>query len=203
MLPSVSDIAWLAGIIDGEGCFTVKSPIRRLSGARKGSNTSYQVWIVLCNTSKTMVDRAARILTEAGVHYQPIRKVWKGKRATRWQYWLHVARKDDVLRATELLLPHLTAKTLEAEIVAWFYRRACMDKQHKATPLEKAMLDCMSGIKRCGGEAPAEIRAMLREVIPSQAVLGIIGTEGVETRSVSPNNNLTQELPGPQGTEVH
>lgn len=198
-----NDIAWLAGIIDGEGCFSVKRPIRRKSGVRAGYKTSYQVWLVLCNTSKAMVERASSILTDAGIAHQPIRKVWKGRKATRWQYWLHVAKKADVLRATELLLPHLTAKKLEAEVVCWFLRRACRSRVYRTTPLDRAMLDAMSVIKRNSGEAPAEICEMLREVIPSQAISGTGVAaggemEGVETRSVSPNDNLTHECPAAQ-----
>lgn len=194
-----TDIAWLAGIIDGEGCLSVKRPIRRKSGVRKGYKTSYQVWLVLCNTSKAMVDRASRILKEMGVAHQPIRKVWKGKKATRWQYWLHIAKKAEVLSAIEQLLPHLTAKRTEAEVVIWFLRRACRSRVYRTTPLDRAMLDALSEIKRNGGEAPADIQDMIREVIPSQAIPGTEavggGVEGVETRSVSPNDNPTHECP--------
>jgi len=200
-----SDIAWLAGIVDGEGCFAVKRPIKRKSGKRQGSVTSYQLWMVICNTSRAMIERVVRVLAAAGVHHQPVRRVWKGKKATRWQFWIHVARKQDLLRLTEILLPHLTAKRDEAEIVLWYLKRACLDQQHRTTPVEMAVLDSMSEIKRNGGEAPAEVAAMLREVIPSQAVPGHRpadggGAEGVETRSVSPNDNPTQECPA---TTVH
>jgi hypothetical protein len=200
---SDTDIAWLAGIIDGEGCFSVKRPIRRKSGVRKGYKTSYQVWLVLCNTSLPMMERTTRILREVGISHQPIRKVWKGKKATRWQYWLHIAKKKEVLRATEFLLPHLTAKADEAKVVVWYLRRACQVSVYRTTPLDRAMLDSLSVIKRNGGEAPAEIRQMIREVIPSQAVSGAdvavgVETEGVETRSVSPNDNLTHECPAAQ-----
>lgn len=195
-----NDLAWLAGIVDGEGCFSVKRAIRRKSGARKGSWTSYQLWLVVCNTSRPMVERIEQILEANGVKHQPTRKVWKGKKATRWQFWIHVAAKHELLRVTELLLPHLTAKRDEAEIVVWFLKRACQVKSYRASPLEKTILDSMSLIKRNGGEAPAEIRAMLREVIPSQATTGsrpaVDGVvEGVETTRVSPSNTPSQELP--------
>ena len=200
-MTELKDIAWLAGIIDGEGCFSVKRPIVRQSGKRVGYKTSYQVWVVLCNTSKAMVERAAQILDGLGVHYQPIRRVWKGKNATRWQYWLHVARKDDVLRLTEALLPHLTAKRCEAEMVSWFLKRACQKPSYMTTVLDRTVLDAMAAVKRNGGEAPAEIRELLREVIPSQASAGHreIGEapEGVETRSVTPKDNPTHERPAP------
>lgn len=196
-----TDIAWLAGIVDGEGCFSVKRPIVRKT-YKPGRVTSYQVWLVVCNTSETMVLRVSEILRGLGVAHQPIRKVWKGKKATRWQYWLHVARKSDLLRATEALLPYLVAKQDEARIVAWFLRKACQVRSYSPSILDRAALEAMASIKRNGGEAPDEVRELLVEVIPSQAVLGDrvardSKTEGVEARSVSPTNNPTQECPAP------
>lgn len=200
---SEAQIAWLAGIIDGEGCFSIKRPIQRKSGKRVGYRTSYQVWLVLCNTSQSMVERTSEILDTLGIGHQPIREVWKGKGATRYQYWLHIARKNELLQLTEILLPHLVAKRDEALVVAWYLRRACRSKVYRTTTLDRAMLDAMSEIKRNGGEAPAHVMEMMREVIPSEAMSGTGATAGgdverVETRSVSPNNNPIHECPGPQ-----
>lgn len=200
-----TDIAWLAGIVDGEGCFTLKRPIVRLSGARKGSNTSYQCWLVLCNTSKAMMDRVVRIYADLGVEHPKMRKVWKGSKATRWQYWIHVQKKHELLKITEILRPYLVAKRLEAEVVAWFLRRACQEKAYHPTHLDIAMLETLSPLKKAGGEAPVEVADLLREVIPSQAELGIYysqkskkGSEGVETRAVSSTDNPPHECPTPQ-----
>jgi hypothetical protein len=164
--------------------------------------TSYSLWVVICNTSKAMIDRVSRVYAELGVYHTPIRRVWKGKKATRWQYWIHVARKDDVKRLTEAILPQLTAKRAEAEIALWFLTRACQVTRYRQTELDKLVLNQMARIKRNGGEAPAEVVAILREVIPSQAEPGHRdgggGSEGVETRSVSPNDNPTHECPASQ-----
>lgn len=196
---SATDLAWLAGIVDGEGCFSVKRPIVRQSGKRQGSRTAYQIWLVLCNTSKPMMDRVSQILTDHGVGHKAMRKVWKGKRATRWQWWLEVQRKHELLKITELLLPHLTAKRDEASITVWFLSKACQVEHYYRTPFDQAVLESMSAIKKNGGEAPAEVREFLREVIPSQAVPGDRaidqGTEGVEARAVSSTDNPPQECP--------
>lgn len=193
-----TDIAWLAGIIDGEGCFSVKNPVRRGVG-----RTCHQVWLVLCNTSRAMVERAADIIEGLGCKRPRIRRVWKGKKATRYQYWLDVVGKSDLLTVTEALLPHLTAKRIEGEVIAWFLRRACRDRAYKRTELDKVVLGSLSAVKRCGGEAPAEVQDLLREVIPSEAfpsaapegVAG--GDERVETRGVRLNDNLPHECPAP------
>jgi hypothetical protein len=199
MTSSATDLAWLAGIVDGEGCFSVKRPIVRQNGKRQGSRTSYQIWLVICNTSKPMMDRISQILADHGVAHKKMRKVWKGVKATRWQWWLEIQRKHELLKVTELLLPHLTAKKDEAHVVVWFLSKACQVKQYHRTPFDQLVLETMSTIKKNGGEAPAEVREFLREVIPSQAVPGdrasVQGTEGVEARAVSSTDNPPQECP--------
>lgn len=201
---SETDLAWLAGIVDGEGCFSVKRPIVRQGVCRTGKRTSYQLWLVICNTSEPMMLRVKRIFSALGVEGAKPRRVWKGKKATRWQHWLEIARKHELLRVTQALLPHLTAKRDEALVVEWFLKRACAKKSYKPTSLDRLALESMSTIKRNGGEAPAEVLEVLREVIPSRAVSGDrssgdLETEGVETTSMSSNNNSTQERP----TSVH
>lgn len=191
MRATATDIAWLAGIVDGEGCFSVK----RNHGAAK---SAHMVCLVLCNTSEPMIDRVVRILDELGIKHGSIRKVWKGIRATRWQYWVDVMSKYSLLRLTETLLPHLTAKRVEAEVVQWFLRRQCSVKFYRQTALDQLVLNTLSAVKRNGGEAPAEVREILGEVIPSQVVSGAQsgnGTKGVEARSVSSSDNPTQECP--------
>ena len=197
---SETDLAWLAGIVDGEGCFSVKRPITRQGVCRNGQRTSYQVWLVICNTSEPMMRRVKDIFDALGVGGAKPRRVWKGKKATRWQHWLEIARKHELLRVTQALLPHLTAKRDEALVVEWFLKRACGASSYKPTPLDRLALESMAAIKRNGGEAPAEILEILREVIPSQAVSGNhlaggLEAEGVETTSVSSNDNPTHECP--------
>ncbi len=202
---SETDLAWLAGIVDGEGCFSVKRPIARQGAHRCGQRTSYQAWLVICNTSEPMMRRVRSIYDALGVTGAKPRRVWKGKKATRWQHWLEIAQKHELLRVTQAILPHLTAKRDEALVVEWFLKRACAVKSYKPTSLDRLALESMASIKRNGGEAPAEILEILREVIPNQAASGghLAGdqdAEGVETRSVRSNDNPTHECPT---TDLH
>lgn len=171
-MASDTDIAWLAGIVDGEGCFTVKRPIRRKSGENAGKRTSYQLWMVVCNTSKPMMDKMQSILETLGIEHQPMRKVWKGARATRWQYWLHVAKKAQLLKLTKILLPYLVAKKHEALTVIWFLEKACKESNYRSSQFDQEILDALSLVKRNGGEVPAELANKFREIIPSQAWSG-------------------------------
>lgn len=88
----------------------------------------------------------------------------------------------------------------QAEIALWYLRKACAEKQYRATPVDVAMLETLSEIKRNGGEAPAHIRKMMSEVIPSQAEPGrrnasVEGSEGVTTTRVRSTNNPAHERP--------
>lgn len=197
-MTNTSDIAWLAGIIDGEGCFSIKSPVRF---DRKGRGC-HQVWLVLCNTNRPMVERAARIVESIiGAKPPTIRKVWKGVKATRHQYWLNLVAKRDLLLVTEALIPHLTSKWFEANVVAWYLKRACAVAMYRQTELDALVLKCLSATKRNSGEAPAEVLELLREVIPSEAFLAVGAAdrrnERVETRGVSANDKPLHECPGP------
>ena len=192
---TTSDIAWLAGIVDGEGCFSVKNPVRKGNG-----RACHQVWLVICNTSLPMMNRCRAIIESLLGKKVSMRKVWKGKKATRWQYWISLGHKQDLLTVTETILPHLTAKRVEGEVIAWFMRRACRAKAYKRNALDVAVLESLSAVKRNGGEAPAEYMELLSEVIPSEALVGAVyetaGTrERVETRNLSPNDNGSHERP--------
>lgn len=196
MKATQTDIAWLAGIIDGEGCFSVKRPVKRGIG-----RTCHQVWLVLCNTSRQMVERAVDVIEDIGAKRPAIRRVWKGKKATRYQYWLNVVQKDDLLLVTKTLLPHLTAKRIEAEVVAWFLTRACQARAYRRTKLDIVVLESLSAVKRCGGEAPADVADLLRQVIPSEALEGAsagrAGQSGerVETSDLTATDNDRHERP--------
>lgn len=196
------ELAWLAGILDGEGCFSVKRQMYRNRYGRHSGRMSLALWVVLCNTNEPMIRRAEQLFHQIGANPQPVRRVWKGKKATRWQYWLHVARKDSVLLLTQAVLPYLVAKRVEAEVFVWYLTRACRVRAYRPTALDKAVLASLADVKRNGGEAPAEVVELLREVIPSQALEGAVSLaagsrEGVETRGPSPNGNDPHECPAP------
>lgn len=144
--------------------------------------------------------QVVEVLAAVGVEHPKMRRVWKGKRATRHQWWIHIARKHELLKLIRILLPHLVAKKDEAVIFEWYLQKACSEKLYHLTALDLVILESLGEVKRNGGEAPAHIRKMWSEVIPSQAVPGCrmvsgMGTEGVETRSVTPKNNPIHECP--------
>jgi len=82
-------------------------------------------------------------------------------------------------------------------LVISFLERSISSGKYKATVLDRAMAEVAQKLKLGRGEAPAEANQLLGEVIPNQATVGKVAVEGLQTRSVSPNNNPTHECPTP------
>lgn len=61
------DISWLAGILEGEGCFTVQT--RTIVPKRKGGMRmpSYTPLIQVTNTNELIIEKTQRIMKELGI----------------------------------------------------------------------------------------------------------------------------------------
>ena len=106
-----NELAWLGGILDGEGCFAIYY---------RSDTGGYAGRISIRNTSKTMIDECARILEANGLprHIRNIglppsaaRNRVVGKRPM-WD--LHIDGIRRVGRALDTLLPYIVAKKDQA-----------------------------------------------------------------------------------------
>jgi len=187
------DIAWLAGIVDGEGCFHF--------AARKSKLTFIDCWLQVGMCHKETVDRVARLMSTLSEYKvcARFRRPYADPHgyARRDQWIAAVYQKRAMLRITRALLPYLVTKQLEARLVISFLERSISSGKYKATVLDRAMAEVAQKLKLGRGEAPAEANQLLGEVIPNQATVGKVAVEGLQTRSVSPNNNPTHECPTP------
>lgn len=109
------ELGWFAGIVDGEGCITIINP-----GHQKKKTAVYTPLIVVGSTSVELIVKVARIGRElsgslANVSHR------NGPIGYKDQYDWQVASRKAVLLA-EKLLPHLTAKLQQAEILVDYYR---------------------------------------------------------------------------------
>lgn len=114
----ISDIFWLAGLLEGEGCFLV-----RKSGGYKGS-----IAIALQMTDKDVVERAATLLGGKlygphGPYGQSTKQTWQvvvfGKQAAEWMmtlYSLMGIRRQEKIR--ELLTMWKAQPVMQAGRVA-------------------------------------------------------------------------------------
>jgi len=131
---AATDIAWLSGIIDGEGCVT----------AQQNSVRSLTFRVTIESVSAVMIDRVRDILHQCGVEYRMEGPLWR-ERSTRFSRRVRVDKKQAVQRLCDLVLPYSVVK--KAELV-----------------LIKSYLDKAVGTYYSATEEDLEILAKLREL---------------------------------------
>jgi len=97
------DVAWLAGLIDGEGHLAF-----RKNNRSDRPNPTYQPLIRIGMYTRAPVARAAKIMgtsLKKNRHY--LRHIWV----------IDIVGREKVERLLREMLPHLTAKRLEAELL--------------------------------------------------------------------------------------
>jgi intein/homing endonuclease len=119
------DAAWLAGIIDGEGCILIR-----------GGGGKFQGALEITNTSRKLINRLKKLgFSTYPMHWYPT----KGKKG--WSARVLANPMIEILRAT---IPHMTAKKRQAEILLsyettktkriritakeWKYRKRCYQR---------------------------------------------------------------------------
>ena len=61
------EFGWLCGIIDGEGCFTIRIHFGKTK--HLGIRPRFQPQLIICNTVKTLIDRTENIFKELDIPY--------------------------------------------------------------------------------------------------------------------------------------
>lgn len=118
------DVAWLAGIVDGEGCLQIQ-PNRDRNGFMH-----IRVCVKIANTSRKMMDKVSRIIEEiAFKRYQLSETInTKGKQSKFFN--VNITKQSAVLAVLEAILPHLTVKEEQAAVVIEYCRSR---KAHRHT----------------------------------------------------------------------
>jgi hypothetical protein len=108
------DLAWLAGIIDGEGCFSIYSV------TRKDANTpSPSANLTITNSNHLLLARCKEILDELNIKYlynDPKNGHQRGRRVMR----IRVKNFSSMRILIELLLPFLVGKADQAKVMLEF-----------------------------------------------------------------------------------
>jgi len=106
-----TDLAYLAGLLDGEGCFYA-----RLVNTSRGRLGNVEVRIAVQATSMAMIQKIAAIYADLGLN--PSIEIGRTqKRSTRPAHKVSLHRKKDVLRLLKAILPYLVVKRPEAEMI--------------------------------------------------------------------------------------
>jgi hypothetical protein len=118
----VAEIAWLAGILDGEGCLTTKSTSER----------GLSCVVTIESVSPTIIDEVLRILTKNGIPFFVEGPMWR-KLSTRSSWRVRIHRKQAVLNFCTLVLPYSVVKKPELLLVQQFLLKASAVSYYHAT----------------------------------------------------------------------
>ena len=105
----VRDLAWAAGIIDGEGCIT-------LYRARTNSGTAYVMKVTVVNTSMPMLRTLHRLFRRG---YITPKKQLSSRHKPQWAWEVSTKNAEAVLK---LVRPYLVVKREECRLALWSRR---------------------------------------------------------------------------------
>ena len=101
---SETEIAWIAGILEGEGYFGIDN---RSKDRYELSKTPPAPFIKISMVDEDIIQRLSKLLDKS--YFSPSRKTVKGKQV----YTLHIGEKEKVLFILEKILPHMGERRSE------------------------------------------------------------------------------------------
>lgn len=110
---AATDLAWLSGIIDGEGCIT----------ARQNSIRSLGFRVTIEAVSTVMMGKVREVLHQCDVEYRTEGPMWR-ERSTRPSYRVRVDKKQAVKRLCDLILPYSVVKKAELVLIKSYLDKA-------------------------------------------------------------------------------
>jgi len=108
------DLAWLAGVIDGEGCFSIYRVNRQ-----DANLPSPSACLTITNSNYLLLNRCKEILDVFGIKYlyhDPKNGHQQGRKVTR----IRVKNYSSLRNLIELILPFLVGKTEQANVMLEF-----------------------------------------------------------------------------------
>ena len=108
------DLAWLAGIIDGEGCFTIF-----INNRKDAMNPSISANLSITNSNVLLLNRCKEIFDALGIKYfyhDPKNGHQRGRRVMR----VKIKNYSSLRRLIELMIPFFVGKAEQARIVLEF-----------------------------------------------------------------------------------
>lgn len=105
-----TDLAWLAGILDGEGCIMIRLSNEKLKSGGRSKHYTYQ--IIIYNTNLRIVSKVSSIICDV-VGRSPY--IGENKNTKNICATVTVRPKDSIKCLLQALLPYLVGKKDQAE----------------------------------------------------------------------------------------
>src|ERR1041385_6632342 len=134
---AATDLAWLSGIIDGEGCITAHQNSIRSLGFR----------VAIESVSPVMFEKVTSILQQCGVEYRTEGPMWR-ERSTRPSQRVRVDKKQAVRRLCELTLPYSVVKRAELILVKSYLDKAAAMTYYSDTEEDLKILVTLRELKK-------------------------------------------------------
>lgn len=157
------DLAYLAGIIDGEGSIDIRS----LPPGKHRRNGSYSSIVVICNTNQLILDKVANIMSRCGIpHYVSKTKV-VGNRKPSQQ--IICAGPNRCFRCLWIIEPYLVGKKAQANLTMSFVwsRIGHPDKYH--TPYTEYELSLVNAIRQLNKKGPVILNEHTLDAVKESA----------------------------------
>ena len=132
-------IAWLAGLVDGEGCLYARHSTK--------TQNSIEVRLELQTVSAAMVDSVAQIFDALNISYTREAPRMQPK-STRPAIRLRVSSKTSLHKLLTALLPYMVNKRPEAERLLVFLDAAVAVKHYRLQPADHLVAHELKALKR-------------------------------------------------------
>ena len=159
----LDELAWLAGVIDGEGTINITKKLGSKKRARKDGTRKMNYWVFLqvTNTNEQLILKVIEIMKKLNANPY----VWEKKDTDKWKkaYQLSLQRMVKVKRVVEKINPYLIAKKRQAELVLKFIDSRLSKFQKgkgKTNPYTEEEMKWINEIKRLNH------RGNLRDYMP-------------------------------------
>lgn len=109
-----TDIAWLAGLIDGEGTITVRRWSQKGGSGKR--NPAFAVQLSVSNTNPKIIRRAYKLMSEITGSGVGIAVLNYREPPQRHCYQVYVSSQKSMKQVLQTVYPHLVGKTEQASI---------------------------------------------------------------------------------------
>jgi len=153
-------IAWLAGLLDGEGCIYMGL------STRKHTTGFIDCKVGLEMTHKITVDYAAAIMRE--IAPDPFRVKVRKRREKRLggdyrkqQYTASASSQQGTLQLLTVLCPYMVTKQTEARLAIDYLRRATAVTKYRVSERDRTIAECVRRLKKDDLQALADAVRLL------------------------------------------
>jgi len=161
------DLAYLAGALDGEGCFTIA---RKADKRYKQWGYSYSPMIYFTNTNADFIARISEILDAFGISGHIMTRKQPMKTGNKDYYVISIGRFSSISKLLDLILPFLVAKKGQAKLLNRFVK-VRLEKNHEKyksqNPYTDEEISLVQQIRTLNGSSkikyPAESSEAIRQ----------------------------------------